>query len=56
MNGRINQKLIINTIHRNEPTKKAMGVILPRAYKVIEANANTLTNISMIRISGRLIK
>jgi hypothetical protein len=43
-------------IHKNEPTKKANGDILFNAYSVMDASAKTLTNISIILISRRLIK
>jgi len=56
MPGSKNQKLIIRINQRNELVKKAMGVIVLTTYKANETNAKTLTSISIIRISGLLIK
>jgi hypothetical protein len=47
----MNQKLIMSTIHNEDPIMKAVGVILPIAYRVIDARAKTFTMISMMRIS-----
>jgi hypothetical protein len=52
----MNQKLIMSTIHNDEPTRNANAVILPKKYRVKEAMAKTFTNIIMIRISNLLMK
>jgi hypothetical protein len=54
--GRINQKVIISVTHKNEPTRKAIAVILESAYNVKDNKAKTFTSINMSLISGRLIK
>jgi hypothetical protein len=54
--GNTNQKLIIIENQRKEEIKKANGVTFFKKNKVAEHSAKTFTSITMIRISGLVIK